>query len=51
MQRLLRKKSETTGGKGDLGTRKRQGKLESKTEMGTKWERNIELEKWKGNCC
>lgn len=39
MQRLLQKKKEknqTTGGKGELGTRKRQGKLESKTEMGTK---------------
>ena len=38
MQRLLKKKkkNQTTGGKGDLGTRKRQGKLESKTEMGTK---------------
>lgn len=32
----LQKKNERTGGKGDLGTRKRQGKLESKTdaEMG-----------------
>lgn len=39
MQRLFIKrnlKNERTGGKGDLGTRKRQGKLERKTEMGTK---------------